>query len=412
MKDETNKDYIDLGSETTEDFDPFASDDELGDEDATETADTEPTPPAPKPAKPSAAFGNPLEKAIGAAETKEVEKAQQGLFEKQPVFEYAGATETIDDTSKTFEELRIEEAADFPELEDGKRVSWTVEYGKITKAVADPKGTSIAKMKTDIEMSKEFLDALKKAKDKNPVCKVKPRVTAQSKGTAYKGVYVNIDEATASGKLITLFPATDGNVYEMRNTEMGQFITLATNNDILREVKAGFIPALPPVPLKHLQDIICFFKITAANGDKEALANVYWDKLDEVFVTDIPEQTASRFSVKSETNPAFDGDRYIHYIDIHSHGSMKAFFSAVDNADEKATRVYVVVGNVLDDLPEIKARISNGGKHLEINPDDVFECAYNANEQMPEINSKAQSLVRALTDRVSTLFTRRSGETV
>jgi len=315
-----------------------------------------------------------LESAISAAENKETEKAQQSLYEKPPVFEYAGASEDIEDSAQTFDELRIAKATDFPELEDGKRVSWTVEYGKINKTVADPKGMSIAKMKPDIETSKEFLDSLKKAKDKNPVCKIKPRVTAQSKGTAsYKGVYVNIDEAEASGKLITLFPAKDGNVYEMRNTEMGRFITKAADNNILREVKAGFTPALPPVPLKQLQDIISFFKMMAKDSNNEALANIYWDKQDETFITDIPQQSVSMFAVKGQINPAYDNDRYIHYLDIHSHNSMGAFFSATDDADEKATRVYAVIGNVLSYFPEIKVRISNGGKFLEIEPCVVFE---------------------------------------
>lgn len=369
-----NKDAIDLGS-VPADFDPFPSDDDL-------EADAVPNAPIQKPqaaAKPPAtpkpaASANPLENAINAAESKEAGKAQQSLMDKPPVFEYAGAAENIEDISKTFEELRIEKATDFPELEDGKRVSWTIEYGKVTKTVANPKGTSIGKLKADIETGKEFLDALKKAKDKNPVCKVKPRVTAQSKGTAsYKGTYVNIDEAEASGKLITLFPGKCGNMFEMRNTEMGRFITRAANNDILREVTAGFAPALPPVPLKRLQDILGFFKMMARDGNNEALANIYWDKVDEIYITDIPQQSVSMFSVKGEINPAFDNDRYIHFMDIHSHNTMPAFFSATDDADEKATRVYAVIGNVLSYFPEIRVRISNGGKFHEIEPGVVFE---------------------------------------
>jgi hypothetical protein len=140
-----------------------------------------------------------LATAIDKAEDKAAEKVKAGLLEKLPVFEYAGASEEIEDVSKTFDELRIEKAGDFPELDDGKRVSWSVEYGKITKGVSNPKGTSISKMKADIETSKEFLEALKMAKDKNPACKIKPRVTAQSKGIAsYKGVFRLLKEAEAS----------------------------------------------------------------------------------------------------------------------------------------------------------------------------------------------------------------------
>ena len=234
-----NTNTIDLGSsQIPDDFDFFASDDEL----AADLGLNAPTPPQTTPGA-SLTEDNPLEDAIDAAETNGAMAAQQSLTEKAPIFEFAGATEAIDDTAKTFDELRIEKSADFPELEDGKRVSWTVEYGKITKTVADPKTMSIGKMKTEIETSKEFLDSLKKAKDKHPACKLKPRVTAQSKGTvsaSYKGIYASIEDAIESGKLITVFPARDGKVYQMRQNEMGRFITPVTDCDMLTEARAGF----------------------------------------------------------------------------------------------------------------------------------------------------------------------------
>ena len=47
----------------------------------------------------------------------------------------------------TFDELRIAKSEDFPELAEGKKVSWTVEYGKTVKPITDPKGTTIASVK-------------------------------------------------------------------------------------------------------------------------------------------------------------------------------------------------------------------------------------------------------------------------
>ena len=350
MSDTSNKDLIDLGSVPAEDFDPFAGEDELDDVNAADAgADTDVQPSAETktqsvvteeskqiPVSTSndndteiTESDNPLAAAVDAAEAKDTEKARQTIQEKLPVFEYAGAMENIEDLSLTFDELRISKATDFPELEDGKRVSWTVEYGKITKSVTDVKGMSIGKMKTDIESSKEFLDALKKAKDKNPVCKIKPRVTAQAKGaeaSGYKGVFTSMDDAIASGKLITLFPARDGKVYEMRRNELGQFITPSAGNRMLCEAEAGFIPALPPIPFKQLLEIIIFFKMMAADGCNEALANIYWDKEEKIYITDIPPQTFTPVSVKGETNPNYDNDRYIHVMDIHSHNTMGAFF--------------------------------------------------------------------------------------
>ena len=125
---------------------------------------------------PEAPAANLLEAAFTQ---KTVENAQKGLFEKPPVFCHKSAKEPIADPTMTFEELRIRKSEDFADLEEGKNVSWTVEYCGIVKSIKDPKGTTIISMKESIERSREFLDALKKAKDKNPDCLVKPKVTMQ-----------------------------------------------------------------------------------------------------------------------------------------------------------------------------------------------------------------------------------------
>jgi len=391
------------------DFDPFASTDESGsgtednaddnDDDGTgddvgdnidsndspaETpATTEKSHKAPRERETIQADTNPLAAAFNDAETKTAEKTRQGLFGKAPVFDYAGAQEDIEDLLQTFEDLRIAKAADFPELADGKRVSWKVEYGKITKTVPAPKDTTINKMKVDIEQSKEFLDALKKTKDATSLrCKLKPQVTAQSKGKlpTYKGVFPNVEEAEASGKLISIIPARDGRVYEIRNTNMGRFITPIVGCNELSDVQAGFDPALPPVPADLLIRIISFFRYFMSNGNagsKEALVNLYWDKHIEEFIIDTPEQVVTMASVHATINEKYHGERFIHYMDIHSHNDMKAFFSAIDDHDEKATRLYMVIGRLDKYFPDIKLRASNGGRFIDIHPQEIFELVGN-----------------------------------
>ena len=419
MDNNENKELFDLG-EADNDFDPFElDDDELGDGGVTEDLDSgrvinpPPKPETPEPLKTEASL-NPeqIKKEIPAkTPTSKEPKTDPGLEDKPPVFEYAGAMESIEDTSKTFEELRIEKSADFPELEDGKRVSWTVEYGKITKPVADPKGTSVGGMKSDIEISKEFLDSLKRAKDKNPACKIKPRVTAQSKGVAsYKGVFINYDEAMASGKLITLCPARDGKVYETRQNQMGRFVTESKGDDILSDIRAGFTPALPLIPLRYLLDIISFFKMMSLDGGREALANIHWDTKENEYIVDIPRQAASPISVKSETGIEYDSPRYIHYMDIHSHHKMKAFFSATDDMDEKATRVYAVIGDIHNYFPDIKTRVSNGGAFLDIDPCIVFEGFNKKTHLASEWIKRARGGANSLAGKISFIFKRYRSE--
>lgn len=298
------------------------------------------------------------------------------LFDKLPIFSYGGAREKIEDTSMTFEELRIRKADDFPELEEGKKVSWTVKYGDVSKAVSLPKETTIAKIKEEIERSKVFLDSLKKGKVKDPDCLVTPKVTAGSKGiAAYKGVYPTVEAARKSDKVICLIPAADGRLYEMRKTEMGEFIVPANNVVEFSEVRAGFQPALPRIPQKLMGQVISLFRsLISGRQELEAVALIYWDREKKEFLLHIPRQTASKAHVGFQMDEDMPSeDRYLLYADIHSHNSMAATFSSEDDKDEKATRLYVVVGKLDQFYPRISARISCGGSYLEVDPSDVIE---------------------------------------
>lgn len=339
----------------------------------------QPVQPAPAPAAPAAQPPldiDPLTAAIAEQEAKTEQKAVKSLFEKAPVFHYGSAKEEIKDPGMTFEELRIAKADDFPELGEGKKVSWTVEYGKTAKAITDPKGTTIASVKSEIEMSKPFLDALKKAKDKNPDCLVKPKVTAQSKGiSAYKGVFTSLEEARESDKTICLFPGSDGQVYELRKTEMGEFIAPKNNVTDFAAVRAGFIPALPLVPMELMAQIVSFFRCCMDGPEEfEALAHILWDKQEREFVVRVPKQSVTKAHIDADlSQDDLPEDRYLHYIDIHSHNSMAAKFSPVDDDDEQATRIYIVAGRLDKFFPDITVRMSCGGTYLELDPGCVLE---------------------------------------
>ena len=311
-------------------------------------------------------------------ETPAADSQPQSLFDKLPVFSYGGAKEKIEDSSQTFEELRILKADDFPELGEGKSVSWKVKYGTVTKPVADPKSATIASVKEEIEKSKSFLDGLAKAKDKNPDCLVIPSVTAKSKGAAmaaYKGVFHTLEAARKSDKLICLIPARDGRVYEMRKTEMGEMVVPKSRVAEFAEVCAGFVPALPRIPREVTERVISFFRsFMDEDAEYEALAFLYWDRRDEDFVVFIPQQRATKASVYANlTDNCLPEERYLHYADIHSHNSMEAKFSAVDDRDEKATRLYIVIGRLNRLYPSVSARISCGGTYLPVAPELVME---------------------------------------
>ena len=328
------------------------------------------------PENPDTATQGPVKPSEVAPQPAEKEPEPVSLFDKPPVFSYGGAKENIADASMTFEELRLQKADDFPELEEGKSVSWRVRYGTTTKSISDPKGTTIIQIKEEIERSKAFLDSLKKGKDKNPTCLVTPSVTAKSKGIAsYKGVFTSLETARASDKVICLIPSQDGQVFELRKNELGEFIAPKHNIKEFSNVRAGFRPALPPIPSKIIGQIISFFRcFMDEKWEYEALAQIYWDRKREEFVPFIPKQSVSKASVHvSMEHNTLSEDRYLHYADIHSHNSMAALFSATDDRDERPTGLYIVIGHLDHFYPDISVRVSCGGSFHSIDPSLVLE---------------------------------------
>ena len=179
------------------------------------------SPPAPKSEedhasdKPEEAEDNPRLAAMERQEEKTAPKVAEPIFAQLPVFSYNGSEAPIEDTEQTFDELRLSKLTDFPEFDEAQSLSWKVVYGKIVKEIVLPKKTKIGQIKREIETSKEFINALKKATDKHPKCLVKPSISMQKKGdaSAYKGAFLYLSEAQASPKTITFIPGRDGKVY-------------------------------------------------------------------------------------------------------------------------------------------------------------------------------------------------------
>lgn len=336
----------------------------------------QPVAPSEPPAQsPTSAVNNPI---AAAFEKTNAENTKKSLLEKPPIFCHKNVKEPIEDPSITFEELRIRKCEDFADLEEGKYVSWSVEYCGIRKDIKDPKGTTVISIKETIERSREFLEALKKSKDKNPDCLVKPKVTMKTKGVAasYKGRFASVKEARESDKVICLIPSQDGCIYEMRKTELGEFIAPKNHVTDFQQVRAGFTPALPKIPLELIGRLISFFRSFMEDGEEyEAMAQIYWDKEREEFFAYVPKQTVCKDEIEADLRgcPYDDEDRYLCYADIHSHNSMDAFFSGKDDRDERGTGLYFVVGELDRFFPDLKARISCGGSFVPIDPATVIE---------------------------------------
>jgi PRTRC genetic system protein A len=326
-----------------------------------------------------------FEKALKKCRTASDGRVIANLATKTPIFKHANFSDPIADTNLTFEDLRKKYEADIPELEAKENVSWTVFYGKCTQAVSKPDNEKIADVKAKIEKSKAFIDSLKNAKkniDKNPECLVKPFVKSGKKGDtaamalpmpmpSYKGFYFDADEAVKSSKQINYVPSRDGTIYEIRKNTIGIFQSPAKAIGEFPQLQPKFIPKLPKIPMFLLYRIISFFRTVSTNYQLEALVHLMYDTKTKSYSVKIPKQKLTKHSVDAvfEQYP----DDIIHVMDLHSHNTMAAKFSKTDDNDEKATRLYGVIGRLDKEIPDMSIRASNGGKFINLKFGDVFD---------------------------------------
>lgn len=335
-------------------------------------------PAAPNPAPVQETMLDKFDMVMQNLEVQGEKRILDVLAAKPAIFSYAKVKENIEDRDSTFEDLRQRYEADFPELSDPKTISWTVNYGKTTKSVSNPGSDKVYDIKAEIENSKAFKEALKKAKtdaDKNPECIVKLFKKAQTKGEALSGIKelcLTKAEAAQTNKPIVLLPSKDGRVYEQRRNEIGCFTAPAENVREFEDIRAEFKMALPKIPAHIFSKVMGFFKSISDELHYEVLVHILYDTEEKEYIIKVPKQRISEASVNSETDEPYP-DRYIHVMDFHSHNTMPAVFSGTDNADEKETRLYAVAGRFNRTFPEITVRAGCAGKFIPLNPEDVFE---------------------------------------
>ena len=338
---------------------------------------------APAAATPSKSVNNapdPLTAALAKAKAQSNERLVAECANRDAVFSYGKAKDPITDRSLTFDELREKYESDFPEMTESKKVEWSVSYGKETKVITNPGSDKIYDIKSEIEKSKIFLDGIKKAKsdaDKNPECIVKPRIKAQSKGeiiplSSYKELCLTGEETRNSQKAIILMPSSDGRIYQIRKTPIGSFAAQADNLPEFQTVVPGFQMTLPKIPMQILMLIWDFFSSLSEEYKLEALVHILYDTKRGKYTVRVPKQRLTHVSVDSVTDEEYP-EHMIHVMDIHSHNTMPAKFSAIDDEDEKPTRLYAVMGRLDKAFPDIRVRASCGGKFIPVRPTDVFD---------------------------------------
>lgn len=174
-----------------------------------------------------------------------------------------------------------------------------------------------------------------------------------------KGILIMSERA---GQNLFFVKGRDGRDYRIEQMPYGFFDCSVDGKDVSFLLSAGKIPG------SILEEIIAFFK---RDPTKEAAVQVFYDVERKRYRIYYPPQKAGSCSVVFSRSPELENDCVL-MMDVHSHGRMNAFFSSIDDHDEKGTRLFMVIGR-LDGAVQCRLRAGIAGSYQEVPVGDVFE---------------------------------------
>jgi PRTRC genetic system protein A len=119
------------------------------------------------------------------------------------------------------------------------------------------------------------------------------------------------------------------------------------------ELPMGSIP-------RHIYDLA--LSVLFPNRCQERYVAVTWEG---EYRLRVPFQEPGECGVKYERLPST-------VLDIHSHGTMRPFFSGADDKDEQGFRLYMVVGRLDTLVPELEMRVGVYGYFAPVQFEEVF----------------------------------------
>lgn len=159
---------------------------------------------------------------------------------------------------------------------------------------------------------------------------------------------------------------------------------------------------LPKVPFSIFRLINIFFEKVSTLYDTEVMLRLFYKKDTQGYYLELPVQRVTSSTIHAEFDQIIQMDySYIHIADFHSHNKYPAFFSDIDNRDEKANLVYGVFGpyNMNTDA-KFCLRASTGGYYKNIKIDDLFTESKSKSIIDEDIESFSNQLLFYATDRI------------
>jgi PRTRC genetic system protein A len=185
-----------------------------------------------------------------------------------------------------------------------------------------------------------------------------------------------VEEVPGDLKKKVIYVWQGNGIWEIRNLRLGTFTTHIhefKTPGLDCNLKEGWALNVPKIPATLLDMTLSFFRKIYDKHSSEVFLQYFYDEKSKEYLLHCPKQKVSGASVSYERDEKFETREKILVFEIHSHGSMGAFFSGTDDKDEKDDRFFGVIGKVKKFYPEMKLRVSVGGRRREISVEDIFD---------------------------------------
>lgn len=162
--------------------------------------------------------------------------------------------------------------------------------------------------------------------------------------------------------------------YDVLSLPHGTFITMQDRlENGGKPLSLKFERKLPKIPSDLLFEIIEYFK---EDLSKEAMVRIVYNKTEDEFSFYKANGPRSKASIlyEFEVDESYFSPNMVQVMEIHSHNSMPAYFSPIDDRDEAGyPGVFGVIGHLDRQSPSICLRAGNSGVFYPIAVSEIFE---------------------------------------
>lgn len=186
------------------------------------------------------------------------------------------------------------------------------------------------------------------------------------------------EAARTDAKPIEYIIAKNG-LFEVRHTDIADIVLQPKEVlGVETVLQPGIHLLIPHLPFSMLQQTVAFFKqVQKDRNGAEAFVRIWWHRAEQRFEIHCPQQRVTGGGVHHTDD--FDRDNsgeWLLVADIHSHNTMSAFWSGIDDADERRApegRICGVIGKITQTIPEWKWRMRTREGFAELDLSAVWD---------------------------------------